>query len=373
MADFQQALPHDYPDLQTLLEVMPGSAAQQIGFRQRTAEANNQALQNAFAAQEQYNAQKRPLDLAQLMATTENAKSQSRMHNASAIQQELKNDIESQTKQSHIQAILAGNKTRIGAEDIAQLEQTGDLYRQAGAAAALETDPYRKIATVKRILGNHVNQTPEFDRFLLENKDMLHQHLTDMGDNVYDATRAALAARRAGDVKKSVAETGAASRESVAQAANQSRENVAAINAASKLEQLHDKAVMDQRNRSSALEEMASREQDPQKKAELLRQANEARAFASYMAQIAAQARNETGINTSAMIPGTTPPKETLPIATGAAAVPTHPTQNPTIKPEHLKVLEAEGMGDSELAKTRRAQFNNRYGAGAAEAYLKGK
>src|SRR5438046_3038825 len=115
MADFQQALPNNYPDLNTLFDRMPGFAAQQAGAQSQIAQQNNEALQNAFAAQEQYNTQKRPFDLSQLQAQTEHQNALTRGLN-------LDSDLKAGTNQSTIDSTNSTNKTKIGANDIAQME-----------------------------------------------------------------------------------------------------------------------------------------------------------------------------------------------------------------------------------------------------------
>lgn len=191
MADFQQALPNQYPDLGALFENMPAIAAGQVGIQQRIADQNNQSLQDAFAAQQQFDAQKRPLDLQQLMATTRNTNSQADYHGALARGANADSSLKEGTLDSNIASTNSGNKTKMGADQIAQLEQVGDLYRQVGAQVAGEPTPWGKVAKAKELLGDHVQQGPEFDKFLLKHASNLHTYFSDLGDNIYNASRAA--------------------------------------------------------------------------------------------------------------------------------------------------------------------------------------
>ncbi len=189
----EQALPNNFPDLNTLMQYMPAVGAYQSGQQQAIAQQNNRSLQDAFAADEAFKAQKRPMDLEQLLANTANTKAQTGVSNASARNLGLAGDITEGTKASTISATNSANKTKMGADEITQMEQFGDAARQAGARAASAVTPWEKMKAIKETMGNHMNWTPESEKFFMDHIQNAHQYLSDMGNNIYEASRAAKA------------------------------------------------------------------------------------------------------------------------------------------------------------------------------------
>src|SRR6266850_293693 len=392
MADFTQPLPTAQPDLSTLFQYMPAIAAGQVGTQQRVADQNNSALQQAFQNQENYNQQSRPLQLNQTAATTREIGARGNLYNSQARNQNLAGDFTAATQPGAISAANAKNKTAMSDEEIKQLENMGDLYRQAAAASATETTPWGRVAAAKKVLGDHVQQGPELDQFLMQYGDALPQHLADLGGNIYGASREARAsaAKYAAEQKK--IETQGESAKNVATIGATSREQVAETNKLAKLQAVYEKAAMDSKNRGAALAQQANAETDPQKKADLYRQADVANQIHAHDLEIAAQARNETGIVTSKMIGEEPPPRAPLPSANpGPTPVanpnpqpPGQPTRNEiptggvaTMKPgtgmngnpipiAHMTRLMEKGPKDAK----ERENFNAVYGAGSAEALL---
>lgn len=213
-----QALPSQYPDLGSLFENMPAIAAMQVGTQQRLADQNNKSLQDAFSANEAFQAQKRPLDLEKLTADTEGTRASTGYHNALSRSTNVDSDIKEGTKDSTIKATNSANKTKVGADEITQLEQAGDLYRQVGAQVAGAPSPWQKVALAKKLLGDHVQQGPEFDQFLLKHADNLHTYFTDLGNNIFNASRQAKmeASKEEANQKRTETQTGSA--EKIAQA-----------------------------------------------------------------------------------------------------------------------------------------------------------
>ncbi len=327
MADFQQALPNNYSDLNTMFQYMPGMAAAQAGQQNAFANENNQSLQQAFANQEAYNQQRRPLELSQLGAQTNLTNAQGRNVGAEASLREgtLSSDIS--TKQS-------ANKTAIGANEIEQIGQLGDRLRAAGAAAATETDPYRRVQAAKKHLGEHFHDSPELDQLLMQNPESLPQRLTDMGNNLYGASRAAIAEQKKLEAHQKAVETQGATQLGVANTAAQSREQVAATQASARVQAAVEAKLNSAKDQAAALIRQASQMPDGPQKQAVLAQAQRSAELAAHMAEIAAQARNETGIAASTLIPGTTPPRtpmpQVVPNMEQGKEVPTAGAQSPT-------------------------------------------
>lgn len=332
----QQAIPTGQPDLSSLFQYAPALAYGQLGDMQRVANQNNQALQQAFQNQENFNQQKRPLDLQSLHAATGETNARGALIGAQARNQNLAGDFTQATQPGAIGVTNAQNKTKLSDEDIKQLENTGDLYRQAAAASALETTPWGRAAAAKKVLSAHLTQGPELDQFLMKHADNLPQYLADLGGNIYGASRSARDAATKQEAEQKRAETLVGGQKEVASIGAQSRENVADTNKSAKLQGILDKASTDQKNRGAALAAQANAETDPQRKADLYRQADIANAIYAHSQEIAAQARNETGIAASQLIGTATPPKSPLP---SAAPQLEQPQQSQSGKP-----VETQGM-----------------------------
>ena len=94
-----------------------------------------------------------------------------------------------------------------------------------------------------------------------------------------------------------------------------------------------ERSLASSKDRGAALRQAAAKEPDPQKRQDLLGQAQYYDQLAAHLAEIAAQAKNETGINTSELFNqkpegaplNVTPPRNPMPTYPGAA--PAAPSQ----------------------------------------------
>jgi hypothetical protein len=373
MADLNQALPNNYPDLGTMFQYMPTMAAANAGQQSGFANQNNQSLQDAFAAQEAYNAQRRPFELQQLQAQTGLTQAQGRNVGAEA-------SLREGTLPTDIKAGISKNTTAIGANDIEQIGQMGDRLRAAGAAAATETDPYKRVLAAKKVLGEHFHDSPELEQHLMSaDPAQLPQLLTDMGTNLYNSSRAAMIEKQKTEAHQKAVETQTEAQKQVANIQGQSREQVAATQATARVQAAIEAKLNSAKDQAAALIRQASQMPDGPQKEAVLAQAQRSAELAAHMAEIAAQARNETGIAASTLIPGTTPPRAPMPSVvppqgtaqpSAAAASVAQPQTAPLVqgypspKTEHLDLLQKNPD------KKHRDFFDQVYGKGAAEAFL---
>lgn len=212
----EQALPTQYPDLGILFQNMPAVASWQVGTQQNQADQNNRSLQDAFSADQAQKALERPFDLQQKQATIRSTNAGADYNNALARNTNAGASLKEGTLGSDIKAGNAVNQTKLTAEHVKQMEDMGDLYRLAGARAATEVSPWDKARVIKEVLGDHVTQSPEFDKFLMQPN--IHQKLTDAGNNIYEATRAAKAERMKEEAAQKRTETMANANMSIADA-----------------------------------------------------------------------------------------------------------------------------------------------------------
>jgi len=188
MADLNQALPTQYSGLGDLWDRAPILAAMQTGDQMRWAQQNNQSLQDAFANQEAYKQQQRPLELDKLRADTGLTNAHTGYFGAETGKINQATDELKQTQPGRIQKTNAENQAGLGAAQIEEMQQMGQRMRLAAAAAASEPTPWGKVQKVKAILGNSVQQTPEFDEFLMKHANNLHTYLADYGQNMFEAS-----------------------------------------------------------------------------------------------------------------------------------------------------------------------------------------
>jgi hypothetical protein len=346
MADLNQALPTSFPDLGTLYDRMPGFASMQAGEQSRLAEQNNQALQNAFGAQEAYKAQERPIDLASKQQEIEASKALAGYHGALGFNTSVDAARKYGTLLSDISAGISSNRTKIGANQIEQQEQLGDRFRMAGAAAATETDPYRKINKVKQALGDAVEDSPELDQYLLQHADTLHQEFTDMGNNIFNASRSAKVENQKLEAEQRRTETQAGATIGAATIGATSREQVAATQAVARIQTAIESKANSAKDQAAALVRQALALPEGQQRQALLQQAQISAQVAAHMAEIAAQARNETGITASQLIGTATPPRAPMP--------PVYPPQGQT-PPEIPPQAAPAGVAVSPTDQIRKA------------------
>jgi hypothetical protein len=216
MAELNTQFP---PGLEGLFGQAPALAALQWGDQQRTALENNRSLQDAFRMQQQQEQEMFPIKKQREQALTEGTQA-----NTAATQ--LQTKTKQATYDSDVQAHNSANRTKIGADELAQTEQFGSTLGQlAGRLAAMP--PMMRAAAAKQALTPYMKDHPEFDNLLVTNADNLPQYFKDYSDNILKNSKwyRELDAREARELKKveaqganakEVARIGAASRENVA-------------------------------------------------------------------------------------------------------------------------------------------------------------
>lgn len=310
-----QALPTQFDNTADVFNLMPMYAAMQAGQQNKLATDNNNALQQAFAQEQAQKAAMNPLDLAHRAAENTEISGRTEYNKALARNTNLGADLKEGTLGTDIQTGNAVNKAKSVAAQVAEYESHGEAAGQAYAELKNLGDSapgYMKAAAVRKALGNLLPDDPRID-MALSNDPNLANRMKQLSEDSFamsKSTRAELLKEGAaqkrtetqGENSLKVAETGAASRESVA-----------ATQVAGKIQAVQDKALSSVKDAAAAYRLQAGREQDPQKRAQLLQEAMFADRMATYTEQLkAATAKaGQLDIPGVAGLPGianTTPP-----------------------------------------------------------------
>ena len=318
-----QSLPTSFDNTSAVANLMPMYFASQVGQQNQIAQDNNASLQRAFANEQAQKEKERPLTLQDMMAKNNFLAAQTRHQDALTRGSNLTSD---QTSALMPSAIMAGIGKNVASTTQSQSE-TG--YNQADiegqAAAALRTmpdGPAGVAAKVKYMKDTfHLPDTPEVDQQLASNMDNMSGMLQAHSDQVYRNHPSVQAAQSKSGAEYERALLASGTQQIVTDKQVQGREQVAATQAAAKVQSVIEKSLGSAKDRGAALRQAASKEPDPQKRQDLLGQAQYYDQLAAHLTEIAAQARNETGINTSELFnqkpDGTplnvTPPRNPMP------------------------------------------------------------
>jgi hypothetical protein len=183
-----QALPNDYPNLAQMFQNLPAIAAYQSGAQTGLADDNNELLQQAHRAAQDYLAQQRPLELQELAART-------RQHgvNADLAAEQTKglrlgNNFTESTQPGKIASTNAGYEADTSASGVKKMEADGQMYGQLASQMEGLT-PWEKVALVKKTLGDRI--PPGLEAGLMKNADSLGEWMGKLSQHSYEQSAAA--------------------------------------------------------------------------------------------------------------------------------------------------------------------------------------
>lgn len=176
-----QTLPTEFDNTASVWQNMPEFAAMQVGQQNRRALENGEALQKAYAGEQDFLAQTRPVELANLMATGDHTRAQTGMVGASTVGKNLENDTVRRTQDSTVNAVNTGNSLK-------QMESEGQLYGQIAAKLNPKMPAFEQARIVKEMLGKQLPDSREIDMGLIRNADNLKKMFSDMAEQSRQAT-----------------------------------------------------------------------------------------------------------------------------------------------------------------------------------------
>lgn len=309
MSDLQ-ALPTQFENTAATWQNMPGFAAAYTGQQNQIAQDNNAALQQAFANEQLYKAQERPVTLQNLVNTGQLTAAQSRNQDALSRYHNVFSDLQEGLNPSQI---MAGAYQNIGKAAEAQVE-TGASNEAFNAqkinilaARPAPQDPASAREDAINILNiAHHPVTEDSIQHILANRDEAVKALKDEVNQRAQAAAMGTPKSRlvqAGlDVKTQISEdrfNQAVSVEGMRVA------SVAASNAAATARAIavvQEKAMNDYKNQGTAFKRQAMAETDPAKRAALEVQADKANSVAQAMLAVSQQTANEAKLGVAALI-----------------------------------------------------------------------
>lgn len=391
MAD--QGLPIGFDNTSSVWDYMPQIGAMQVGQQNAIAQDNNAALQRAFQNSQDFEAQKRPIELGNLAAVGDQTRAFARHTNAQSTGLDLNNAFTGATQPGNIAKTNATNAVETGTAQ-------GQLWEHA--AAQLEAMPpnipdYMKAIIVQQRLGlpNH----PEITQGLINNMSNLPEMMRGMANKIYAASPAskteALKERAAqqrtetqGSSSLAVAKESSAGKLAVAQATHNLDLILAKAESTGNFE-AQAAAAGKRADLEASLASQAAREGDQAG-------ANEHTDLANYYGK-KAEAASSNALKKAAAPAGTNKPGAMntakfigAPEASNPAAVTPTPNPMPMVpNPQRVPASAPNGtpggpnaqfvappgaamthlISHPELA----AQFDAKYGPGTAAAVLKGK
>lgn len=171
-----QVLPTEFNNTQAIWDNMPAFAAMQAGQNNRIALENNDALQAAYANEEAYKAQSRPVELANLVATGDRTRSGIRHDDAMTRESGKRSQLAEGTMAGNIKATNSGNASKVVANQVADALNNGELFGQIAAKIGDPKMPaFERVRIAKTMLGEYLPNHPEMEQALLMNADNLPQ------------------------------------------------------------------------------------------------------------------------------------------------------------------------------------------------------
>jgi len=254
-----QALPTGFENTAATWQNMPMYAAMQTGQQNQIARDNNAALQAAYAKEQAFKEQTRPVELSNMVATGENTRATTGHTNAMTRESGNRADLQEATKGSTISSTNSKNEASDWEAKVKKGEAEGQMYGQlAGALKNLppNTPDFVKAQMVQRALG--LSNDPRVTQGLLSKggdlADMLQAHADHIYKNTDEARKeaskeAAAAARQAGinktqlDLEDKRIEAGKY-REKSAKAVASFEQNLVKLDPVKKLTALRDAAIV---------------------------------------------------------------------------------------------------------------------------------
>jgi hypothetical protein len=216
-----QALPNDVPNLAQMFQNLPAIAAYQSGAQQGLADDNNALLQQAHIANQQNEALKRPLELAELVARTNQHNATAGFTTEETRGRRLGNDYTEKTQPGKIAADQAGFSAAERASQLKQMEAEGQLYGQLATQMEGMT-PWERVNLVKTHFKDKL--PPGIEAGLMRNAATLPDWMKKLSQHSYEQSAAA---RKAADLEEM--------KLAVARQMGVNSANVADINAAGKV------------------------------------------------------------------------------------------------------------------------------------------
>lgn len=171
-----QALPTGFDNTAGVWENMPIYAAMQTGQQNAIANENNAALQRAYQGEQDFNAQKRPVELSNLMATGDHTHAQTGLLGSQTDAADLANQGTRATQPGAIAATNAKNS-------LSKMEDEGQLFGQIATRIGDPKMPaFERARIVKEMLGDSLPNHPEIDMGLIRNADNLPKMFAQMSE-----------------------------------------------------------------------------------------------------------------------------------------------------------------------------------------------
>ncbi len=179
----QQALPTEFDNTASVWQNMPEFAAMQVGQQNRRALENGEALQKAYAGEQEFEAQKRPVELSNLRATGDLTRAHTSQYGAQTRGKEIENDIADATKGGKIRSTNTDNQLK-------SMESEGQMFGQIAAKISDPKMPAFERARIVKEMLKGLPDSPEIDMGLIKNAANLPKMFSDMAERSRQATSA---------------------------------------------------------------------------------------------------------------------------------------------------------------------------------------
>lgn len=184
-----QALPTQFDNTAATWANMPMIAAMQTGQQNRIATDNNAALQAAYADEQAFKKQSRPVELSNLMATGDRTRSMIEHDKAMTRESGGRSDLADGTRAGQISSTNSKNEALDWEAKVKKGEAEGELYGQLASKLKnlpAGTPDFVKAQMVQQALG--LPSDPRVTQGLLSKGNDLAGMLQDHADNIYKNT-----------------------------------------------------------------------------------------------------------------------------------------------------------------------------------------
>lgn len=311
----QQSLPTTLDTSPQLYQAAPALYGANVGSQTQSANDNMAAIQAAYSAQQQQEAQMRPIDLAYRQQEVNHMGASGDYLNAEAAGARQRTDQATQEQAGNVAGSISKNQANIASDQVSILESHG---ARAGQAAAIlknlpdSTPAWYTDNVLQQTLGDMYH--PSLMNWSANKKPAeVGAALDQVSQDSYAQSTAARAATQKQNAEQGIENTRAGAQIQSAGINASERERANALTQATKVQAIMEKNSTDSKNRGAALAAQAQNEPDPDKKADLLRQADTANQIAQAMAEAQAQVRNEAGLDLSDITQTKPLPRPTVP------------------------------------------------------------
>lgn len=178
-----QTLPTEFDNTASVWQNMPEFAAMQVGQQNRRALENNEALQKAYAGEQDFEAQKRPVELSNLMAQGDHTRAQTGMVGANTVGKNIDNEVADATKSGKIRSVNVDNQLK-------SMESEGQMFGQIAAKISDPKMPAFERARIVKEMLKGLPDSPEIDIGLIKNAANLPKMFADLAERSRQATSA---------------------------------------------------------------------------------------------------------------------------------------------------------------------------------------